>query len=163
MRSANAAAGKGRRANAPTQLSRPQACLVSVSQAHQASCNLAPAEHLFGSSRPQDVNLIAEQEGYLSPQQVISIFCELYRDPAERPICIPNNQLVTPEVCGSRCYSRAWMGIVDATHSIMPPPATHGDKNADIHSTRTYTQSMFALPELIGRGIEAGARPFFLA
>lgn len=94
------------------------------------------------------VACIAEQEGYLDPEQVIPIFPELYREDAKRPTSIPKDELVAPEIGGGRFYSRAWMGIVDATNAIMPLPKTRRGKRADFHSTRTYTQSMLASPEV---------------
>lgn len=94
------------------------------------------------------VACIAEQEGYLDPEQVIPIFPELYREDAKRPTSIPKDELVAPEIGGGRFYSRAWMVIVDATNAIMPLPKTRRGKRADFHSTRTYTQSMLASPEV---------------
>lgn len=94
------------------------------------------------------VECIAAQEGFLDPEQVIPIFPELYRDDAKRPTSIPKDELVAPETGGGRFYSRAWMGIVDATHAIMPLPETRSGKKADFHSTRTYTQSVLASPEV---------------
>ena len=94
------------------------------------------------------VERIAAVAGFCGPEQIIPIFPELYRDDAKRGSTFPKGELVAPEVGGKRFYKRAWMGIVDAIHAIMPLPETKGGKKADFHSTRTYTQSMLASPEV---------------
>lgn len=94
------------------------------------------------------VEHIAAEAGFCGPEQIIPIFPELYRADAKRGSALPKDELVAPEIGGKRFYKRAWMGIVDATHAIMPLPETRGGKKADFHSTRTYTQSMLASPEV---------------
>ena len=94
------------------------------------------------------VERIAAVAGFCGPEQIIPIFPELYRDDAKRESALPKGELVAPEVGGKRFYKRAWMGIVDAIHALMPLPETRGGKKADFHSTRTYTQSMLASPEV---------------
>ena len=94
------------------------------------------------------VERIATVEGFSGPEQIIPIFPELYREDAKRESALPKGELVAPEVGGKRFYKRAWMGIVDAVHALMPLPETRGGKKADFHSTRTYTQSMLASPEV---------------
>jgi integrase len=94
------------------------------------------------------VGRIAAVAGFCGPEQIIPIFPELYRDDAKRESALPKGELVAPEVGGKRFYKRAWMGIVDAIHALMPLPETRGGKKADFHSTRTYTQSMLASSEV---------------
>lgn len=94
------------------------------------------------------VDRFGDQETFKLPDQVMPIFPELYRQDAKREALVAKGQLVAPEFGGKRFYKRAWMGIVDATHSIMPLPETRSGKKADFHSTRTYTQSMLASPEV---------------
>jgi integrase len=94
------------------------------------------------------VERIATVAGFSVPEQIIPIFPELYREDAKRESALPKGELVAPEVGGKRFYKRAWMGIVDAVHALMPLPETRGGKKADFHSTRTYTQSMLASPEV---------------
>jgi integrase len=94
------------------------------------------------------VERIAAEAGYGGPEQIIPIFPELYLEEAKRKSAKPTDELVAPEAGGSRFYKRAWMGIVDATHCIMPLPETRDGKKADFHSARTYTQSVLASPEV---------------
>nr|WP_296721281.1 hypothetical protein [Erythrobacter sp.] len=45
---------------------------------------------------------------------------------------------------GPQFYARAWRGMIDACHSILPLPMTSGGKHADYHSQRTFHYSAMA-------------------
>lgn len=45
---------------------------------------------------------------------------------------------------GRQFYARAWRGIIDATHAVLPLPVTVDGKYADFHSQRTYHYSAIA-------------------
>lgn len=45
---------------------------------------------------------------------------------------------------GPQFYARAWRGMIDACHSILPLPMTAGGKHADYHSQRTFHYSAMA-------------------
>lgn len=47
-----------------------------------------------------------------------------------------------------RFYATAWCYIMDATHAIVPLPETKDGKKADLHSHRTYNNSVLASPEV---------------
>ncbi|MBT2187466.1 DUF6538 domain-containing protein [Sphingobium nicotianae] len=49
---------------------------------------------------------------------------------------------------GRRFYAISWVFIMDATHALMPLPATSDGKKADFHSQRTYNNSVLASPEV---------------
>jgi hypothetical protein len=72
------------------------------------------------------------------------VFPELYVPEAKKG----KADAKAPARGGRRFYSISWCFIMDATHAIMPLPATSDGKKADFHSQRTYNNSVLASPEI---------------
>jgi hypothetical protein len=49
---------------------------------------------------------------------------------------------------GPQFYARAWRGLIDACHGVLPLPTTAGGKHADFHSQRTFHYSAMAAEEV---------------
>ena len=63
---------------------------------------------------------------------------------------------------GPQFYARAWRGLIDACHGVLPLPTTSGGKHADFHSQRTFHYSAMAAEDvseaLLARHIGHSAR-----
>ncbi len=49
---------------------------------------------------------------------------------------------------GSQFYARAWRGLIDACHTVLPLPRTAAGKHADFHSQRTFHYSAMAAEDV---------------
>lgn len=69
-----------------------------------------------------------------------SIFPELY-DPNAK---VQQRSVKNPKRGGLVFWTNSWRYIADATHALLPLPVTVDGKRADLHSMRTFNQSVLA-------------------